>query len=290
MNTWGDISLALQKALPGLDTDLRVAYIYQAYADILDRRAWKGLEETLVSQTFAEYVTGTVSVVAESAAVVGTGTTFTSSMVGRQFRISAGNEFYVVAAYISATSITLDRNYEGSTDTAAGFKIFQRLITLPGTVKSVEGVKIPSEAVGDLGEKTQFELDEIDGQRVTEGIPSYWLHYDDLPETEATILHRIELWPVPVKLMGIHIRYQKAAVGFDGTNTSAAPMPWVSRPAILAGAKFFQAADNGGDPNKHGVYESMITAMERQDNGRRGVVKLRMARRLTSHRRMRGRR
>ena len=72
------------------------------------------------------YSAGTVALTANSATVTGTGTTFTSLMVGDYIRVPAthaGTAFIFVAqiaAFNSATSLTLNRVYPTSADTAAG--------------------------------------------------------------------------------------------------------------------------------------------------------------------------
>ena len=57
------------------------------------------------------YTTGTVQVTNGSAAIVGTGTTFTSGMVGKAFRVAGSNVRYKVATYTDATHITLTDTY-----------------------------------------------------------------------------------------------------------------------------------------------------------------------------------
>ena len=62
-----------------------------------------------------DYSTGTVTLTEGSATVTGSGTTFTSSMVGREFRVTDGTDGYdyKVASYTSGTVITLEEPYIG---------------------------------------------------------------------------------------------------------------------------------------------------------------------------------
>ena len=53
------------------------------------------------------YATGTVAVAATTGVVTGTGTTFTAAMVGGYFKATGEDNFYLVTAYTSATSITV---------------------------------------------------------------------------------------------------------------------------------------------------------------------------------------
>ena len=75
----------------------------------------------------ADYSTGSiVSIANGAAAVVGTGTSWTSQMIGRWIRItrtdavtSGDGEWYQISAVGSATTLTLARNYAGTTLAAA---------------------------------------------------------------------------------------------------------------------------------------------------------------------------
>ena len=55
-----------------------------------------------------DYVTGTVAVATTTGVVTGTGTTFTSAMVGRGFKATGHTKWYRIKTYTSATSITIE--------------------------------------------------------------------------------------------------------------------------------------------------------------------------------------
>lgn len=88
-------------------------------------------------QTVAEYSTGTVSVTNGSTTVTGSGTTFTSAMTGRKIRVSGDSEYYTVT-YVGATSLTLDRNYEGTTDSGLSYSIFKDIYRVRGDVNKLK--------------------------------------------------------------------------------------------------------------------------------------------------------
>lgn len=78
--------------------------------------------------TIADYAVGTVSLIAGSATVTGSGTTFTPAMVGRWFTVTDATApgqgyWYRISAYTSATSITLSRVYTGSTASGVTYNI-----------------------------------------------------------------------------------------------------------------------------------------------------------------------
>lgn len=64
--------------------------------------------------TIADYTTGTVTSVQNDATITGSGTTFTSAMVGRWFKADSDKDWYRITTYTSATSIELESVFEGS--------------------------------------------------------------------------------------------------------------------------------------------------------------------------------
>jgi hypothetical protein len=120
--TFGEIRLQLEKLCPGIDQELIDGWINARYTEILDSLPWKRAESESVFQIPASYNIGTVAVSQGSANVSGTGTTWTEAMNGRYIRINSGTEYYLFT-WVSATSATLDRPYEGSTSSITGSAI-----------------------------------------------------------------------------------------------------------------------------------------------------------------------
>jgi hypothetical protein len=59
-----------------------------------------------------DYTTGTVEVTATTGAVVGTGTTFTSAMVGKPFKATGQSKWYRVKTYTNATNIVIENDVD----------------------------------------------------------------------------------------------------------------------------------------------------------------------------------
>lgn len=78
----------------------------------------------LYDPSISDYSDGTVSVTNSSTTVTGTGTTFTSDMVGKRIRIGDDTKFYTVSAFVSATEITLSSSYIGETRSGESYRIF----------------------------------------------------------------------------------------------------------------------------------------------------------------------
>lgn len=83
-------------------------------------------ERRMRDMSVDDYTTGTIAVTGASTAVVGSGTTFTALMIGRSVKINDANGdgmWYKISAHTSATSITLDQPYEGTTASGLSFAI-----------------------------------------------------------------------------------------------------------------------------------------------------------------------
>lgn len=66
---------------------------------------------------------GTVEVTQNSKTVTGTGTGWDSSMVGRKFRVDTDGDVYIIEAVASAISLTLTREYQGTTGSGKDYTI-----------------------------------------------------------------------------------------------------------------------------------------------------------------------
>ncbi len=78
-------------------------------------------------QTLAKHTTGNVDLTNASTTVSGGSTSpvFTSAMVGRKIRFANQTAYYTIAAFVSATEITLDQAYTGDTDTDVSYTIYK---------------------------------------------------------------------------------------------------------------------------------------------------------------------
>jgi hypothetical protein len=77
-----------------------------------------------------DYTTGTVTITTGTGAVVGSGTTFTTAMVGRGFKATGHSKWYRVSAFTDTTHITIINDsddevasYDGGTITSAAYTI-----------------------------------------------------------------------------------------------------------------------------------------------------------------------
>jgi hypothetical protein len=289
--TWGEIAQHIAGIFPDLDPTLRRQYLNIAYGEILDDRAWKQLEGVLTVRTIARYAEGSVNLLKGSPTVTGSGTAFTLSMAGRQFRASDDtNDIYTIAAVASATSLTLDRDFGGVDITAGGYAISQHSYDLPQAVREVTAV-LPSFG-SPLDELTQAEIERVHAASFLHAPPrAYSVLSDALPAVSPAV-NRLRVFPAPDAEYDLRVVYLSAAAGFDGRNTGDSPLPWVSRAALLAKIKQYAYLEHLGDPNRASLqqmaFENAMHQMRSNDNLRTGAQPVKVHARLTPHYRRRG--
>jgi hypothetical protein len=114
--------------------------INDAVRKIYDRRNWFGLMIQGQVTSPQVYNTGLATVTNGSTAVNGTGTTWTSSMIGLQFRVGYNTPIYTITAVNSPTSITLNLPWGWNSGTY-GYFIAQYYYNLGGNIKYVYEMK-----------------------------------------------------------------------------------------------------------------------------------------------------
>jgi hypothetical protein len=96
--------------------------------DVCSRWPWPFMESRESIVTVPDYTTGTVSINAGSQTVTGSSTVFTSTMANGQYWIQfiASNDWYLITAFNSATSLTVEQPYQGTTNLTASTYIIRK--------------------------------------------------------------------------------------------------------------------------------------------------------------------
>lgn len=95
---------------------------------------WPFLLDESFFATVDDYSTGTVTATNGSATITGASTVFTAAMVGRKIRVNSENAYYRISAFVSTTELTLETTYQGTTQSAATYSIYQDEYRLRGDV------------------------------------------------------------------------------------------------------------------------------------------------------------
>lgn len=253
MSTWGQLRFILQTGAPGVSLDLLDSWLNTRYTSVLAATDWIGLKGHGMVQTVAAYqsVAGvdTVTFTVASNAVAGVGTTWTSAITGQNI-YRPGDTATYVATYVSPTSLTLDRPYQGlgmeadaTVYAGSPYVFMQNVYGLPADCKAIVTLLNPVTGRPMLG-MTKAELDMATGARTLVADPTTWAEYGDSselspppPGLEPTVVHQIEFYPPPLRARGFALEYLRDAFLFDGTNTSRFPLPFVTDKVLLEGVR-----------------------------------------------------
>lgn len=150
--------------------------IQQAFRDVNEGQRWSYRRRETAIQTVAPYSTGTVTVTSGSATLTGSGTVWTSAMVGRAIRVAGDPAYLFVTAVGSATSLTLGDpqansiTWPGASGSLQSYSIFQHQYALP---TDVDLVLLPNRN-WPITEKWRDFFDRIDPARNSTGDPIYY--------------------------------------------------------------------------------------------------------------------
>jgi hypothetical protein len=287
--TWGQIRLSLQQTVPGISLDLIDEFLTTRYARVLDHTRWLGAEGTAYVQTATPYrsTTDTVFVTQGSNVVTGSGTAWTSALTGQKFQVVSDGPFYTFT-YVSATSATLDRVFEGLTNSGLGYLLFTNVYPAPPDFKELLPDGLTSADDGfPLDILSEAQLNDSAGFRDVIGEPGAVAVTISPTSLDGGTTWQFEFFPIPSQAKGYPVRYQRTAAAFDGTNTGATSLPFVSDGVILAGCRSDIWA-HMGNPAKTQFYElkfqDELMTMVKADRRKRAPEVVMPAKRLTRHR------
>jgi len=262
--TFGNVRGRLLKLPHGAGTDLDAlnGIINDRYMEIMRHYEWSLLKEVdTILQLVAIYDTGTIAVTEGSANITGTGTTWTAGMTGRRIRPVEREEWYTFT-YISPTSGTLDRVYDGDTDAAASYKIFKSIYALASDVGTIDSLRDINSGAP-LEKKSRDFLDSIDPSRRTYGTELfYFAQYED-----ASGIQQIELWPIPEEAEGLPYSYKPTVARLS--STSATFVEWLSIECLVAGCEaslYGLKKDPIMSASKYAEFQHLLSEMVREDS------------------------
>lgn len=271
-------------ALPhgaGVNSDVFNGYLNSRYDFMRRYFPWSRLEGDEFLAVLAKYDTGTVALTLDQTTCVGTGTIWTAAMTGFRFRPVGRNEFYIVT-YVSPTSFTLDRAYEGPTLTAAAYRGWQPIYKLPSGTSGLISIKDLSDRRR-LNKTTQQEFDFLDPSRANYGQPLAWATYKDASDGRA----QIELYPGPADREGLPIRVITGPQVFTDADTGTAFPDWVDTGTLMAGLEADLYGLQGSlqmKIAKERDWMEGLALMAQEDCRRRPPSVLKMADRFVQHR------
>lgn len=307
--TLGQLRFHITKNAPGIDPDLLDGWIADRYTQILDAIPWRRADVEAVLQTVAPFENSTVVVANGSTDVAlnqidgmspggvfggpqgdqvswdesATGM-FSPAMTGRGIRIAGRDEYYEFT-WLSTSTGTLDRPYEGEDASAAEYSIFQNIYQLPAEARQLRGMRCISTQPGPIDILSKHELDQSAPHRMATGVPRIAAQYMD-SETEPPVI-QIEIYPIPDAVYSLPYSYIADQAAFAGS--TATFLPWTRPACIRAGVmadycRSPKIKDLASAREYEAQFERLLEQMVQNATQQKGAVKLHMAPHHTQHR------
>lgn len=270
---WRGVVLRCPLAGPFLAQD----WVNFAFRELVERRKWSWLIKRGQFTFPDKYTTGTATVTNGSNAVVGIGTTWTSAMIGRQFRIGLLTPIYDIIAVPSATSLTLSDVWGSTSQTSVGYQIYLAYQIPPTDFHSFTSVYDPNFNWQLWTTVKQSELNSYDAQRASQGTPYVVTDYDytSLALGGGSLspqVPRFEIWPHQVASYVIPFLYESRP---PDLNDSTGQLPrFIPGDALLEGALAQCARWPGPDRDHVNPYFNLNLASQHEERWRRKLVEL----------------
>lgn len=168
-------------------------WINDTYRSIIDQRNWNGLKIRGQVTVPNIYSTGQVTLTLGSQAVVGVGTAWDSSFIGRQIRAGFSTGFYNISAVADPTHLTIDLPWGNQTLTNTGYSILQPWVSLGYNIKRIQTMVNQRQGWRMITNFPQAALNEMDTWRTTTG----WTWAVSPKEPTSTGEPQFELYPAP---------------------------------------------------------------------------------------------
>lgn len=207
---------------------------------------WSMRERETYIATVAPYTTGTLTATLDSATVTGSGTTWTSAMVGRNISILGMDAPFFVGTFVSTMSITLGDPQGNAvtwpTTTASGltYSIFKSQYALPSDVDKIIWDMISEYR---LAQRPMTYLNAADPYRTSRGTPTV-AALARTTSVSGTETRFIELLPVPSAGRTVRIPYLAAINDLAAGDSPLMPADPIINEAT-ARACHFMAAKTG---------------------------------------------
>ena len=180
--------------VPDVDPLLAGRMINNNYRKVIERRNWYGLMVRGQVSTPQYTSAGAATATLGSNTVTGTGTSWTTAVIGQQFRIGFTNPFQTITnVNVGAQTLTLDIPYGAATVTATGYQIVQAWVTLGANVRYILDAVNQQQGWRMNVNVPQQTLNETDTWRTNVGWSYAFSNREPTPDGQL----QIEIYPVP---------------------------------------------------------------------------------------------
>ena len=186
---------------------LFVRFVNMAYRDVWSDFEWPERRADTWVRTYAPYVTGTVSITQDAAAITGVGTVFPATVASVPWRFgkSYSDPWYVVSARGGDTTLTLAENYTETTLSGAGYVLYANVFSLPANAEEVRYVTLHKSGYTNPDPITKRTMDELAVLPSRVGVPTEWC----VGSNDSSGYLTIQLGTVPDAIYRLHVFYLK---------------------------------------------------------------------------------
>jgi hypothetical protein len=269
---WKQVLLRCPKAGPFLAQ----TWTNWAFRQIAEQRRWSWLQKP--SQFLVNDVVraGTASLTVGDPNVVGTGTAWDGTLVGRQFRCGLNYPIYTISGVPDATHLTLDSLWGGPSITDGTYLIYNAYMTVPEDFLSFITAWDPAFNWQLWTQITQEQLNMWDSQRSNSG--TAWVFsfrdYNPLTPPGTPALPRFEIWPHQFSAKPYPFLYQARCQ--DLTDAGAALPRYIRGDVLIEGALWQAALWPGASTDSPNPYFNLSLASQHQARFRRAVMDMEM--------------
>jgi hypothetical protein len=227
-------------------TEIR-KWINDSYRDIINSRSWNGLKIRGQLTVPNIYSTGTVTLTLGSQTVVGTGTAWDSSFIGRQIRAGFSTGFYNISAVADPTHLTIDLPWGNPTLTNTGYTIMQPWVSLGYNIKRILTMVNQRQGWRMVTDYPQRILNQQDTWRTSMG----WSWAVSPKEPTSAGEPQFEIYPAPTFQQVFP--YQAYIQPPDMVNDVDFPVPWIPTDVLILPA--IANVLTVGGPKKNQYYD-----------------------------------
>lgn len=179
---------------PDIDPLLAKRMINNSYRKVIERRNWYGLMVRGQVSTPQYTSTGSASVTLGSNTVQGVNTTWTTALIGQQFRIGFTNPFQTITGVNAGLQqLTLDMPYGAASISSSGYQIVQCFVTLGANIRYILDAVNQQQGWRMYCNVPQQTLNETDTWRTNVGWSYAFANREPTPDGQL----QIEIYPVP---------------------------------------------------------------------------------------------
>jgi hypothetical protein len=215
---------------PEAGVNLVKRWVQETYRCIIDHRIWYGMHVRTQFVAPDIYTTGTVTVTADSPNVVGVGTSWDPSMIGRVFRVGLSQPWYVIKNVTSATALELELPWGGNALSGVGHQIIGAIANFGQNVKRLIAVVNQQQGYQFYLDWPQQALNAKDTWRTRQGWTFSAVGFS--PASDGSPQWELYPWPTTRQTFPALVYIQPA----DMESPESFPVAWIRSDIIAYGA------------------------------------------------------